>query len=152
LGGLALAVLVHVGALLGINGAERHPWVWGLHMGIFLVFIPAVYTSKAGFKRNGRPTFSELREGVPDWLVALGAVLILYAIANFFLSAAVTEGGQPAMRAGKFVLLNHGKFVREITAGEYAALNTNALRLFSGHWMIFYFMSFAMLKYRKAKP
>lgn len=149
LAGLALALVVHVSALLGVNSADRYPWVWGLHVGIFLVFFPAVITSKADLRRGERPSFRELREGVPDWLVVVGAVFMLYAFANFFLASAGIESGQPVARAGKFVLENHGKLVRELTAGEFEALNASSLRLFSGHWMVFYFMSFVMLKYRK---
>lgn len=148
--GMTLSLVVHVAALLGINASVRYPWVWGLHLGIFVVFVPALYSSKGDFNRQPRLTFSELREGVPDWLVVFGAALFLYAFVNFALFMVASQGGVPAENAGHFVLENHGKFIRDITAAEYAAMKTNDLRGFSGHWMVFYFVSFAMLKFRKA--
>jgi hypothetical protein len=51
-----------------------------------------------------------------------------------------TEGGSPTIQDGKYLLLDHGKLIREITAGEYAAFRANQVRGFSGHWLIFYFV------------
>ncbi len=61
---------------------------------------------------------------------------------NFVLFALNSEGGGPSIRAGKFVLESHGRFIRDLTATEYTAFKANELRGFSGHWLIFYYVPF----------
>jgi hypothetical protein len=50
------------------------------------------------------------------------------------------EGGSPTIRDGQYLLLEHGKLIRELTASEYRALQTNEVRGFSGHWLVFFFV------------
>lgn len=81
-----------------------------------------------------------LRKGVPNWVAVVGIVLFVYAIVNFFLFMLYSEGGSPAVQDGRYVLVSHGKLIRELTASEFTALKANVLRGFSGHWQFFYFV------------
>jgi hypothetical protein len=147
--GLVLSAIAHVCALAGIDVAERVPSVWLLHIGTFLVFFPFVFSSRKVLGK--RPSLADMRALVPGRVYAVGLVIFIYAIINFMLFAAATQGGNPVIEAGQYVLKNHGRLVRELSFAEYEALKANELRGFSGHWLFFYFVPFAYFMFGK-KP
>jgi len=149
--GLVLAAGVHVASLAGIDVSERIPLVWSLHLGVFVVFIPFVFSIRKVVGRQ--PTLSDIRQLVPRRVFLIGAAIGGYAILNFLLFMVATEGGNPSVLAGKYVLENHGHLVREITRAEYTAFRANDLRGFSGHWLVFYFVPFAYFMFaNKPQP
>ena len=145
--GFVLAAATHVFALAGVDVAAHFPFVWLLHVGIFVVFGPYVFSSRKVLGR--RPSLADIRALVPGWVFFAGLAILIYAMVNFALFAAATQGGNPAMEAGKYVLKNHGRFIRELSGAEYEALRANELRGFSGHWLFFYFVPFAYFIFAK---
>lgn len=139
--GFTAAFIVHVASLMGVNVSESFPAIWGLHAGIFLVFFPFVFSSRKVL--GPKPTLAQIRAAFPMWVVVLGGCIFAYALLNFALFATATEAGNPSIADGKYVLLNHGKLIRDLTAVEYSALKANEIRGFSGHWLVFYFVPFA---------
>lgn len=120
--GLLLSIGVHVASLLGLQipGGEL---VWGLHLGIFVVWIPAVLV--ANRVTQGRPQIAYWKivlSGCPLWMRYAGYVLFAYAIANFIWFMTLGEP-QP----------HHGN------GGEAVAIHG-----FSGHWLLFYGAAFAI--------
>ena len=74
---------------------------------------------------------SELAQLLPRWAARLMFVLMGYALVNFFLFMAATEGGSPSqLENGQFVLQNHGKLIRVLTAPEFTAFKANEVRGF----------------------
>lgn len=145
--GFIISLIVHISALLSIDVLTDFPYVWLLHVGIFVVFIPFVFSSR---KTLGvKPKFAEIRAAFPTWVVVVGICICAYAVLNFGLFMVATEGGSPSIRDGKYLLLNHGKLIRELTFAEYTAFRTNEVRGFSGHWLVFYFVPFAYFAFRK---
>jgi hypothetical protein len=138
LAGLILSLTVHVSALFGVDVASRFHGVWFLHAGIFVVFIPFVLFARHDF--GAQPSLMQIGATLPRWVVVIGLIIFVYAIANFLIFMAGTEGGSPTMRDGKYLLLNHGKLIRELTASEYSAFQANVVRGFSGHWLVFFFV------------
>lgn len=147
--GLTLAVIVHVASLAGVDVSERVPFVWVLHVGVFIVFVPFVLSSRKAL--GAKPSLSDVRALMPNWVILVGAAVFAYAIVNFAIFIAAMDGGSPSILEGKYVLQNHGNFIREITQTEYAAFRANELRGFSGHWLVFYFVPFAYFMFAK-KP
>jgi hypothetical protein len=145
--GFVLATVAHVFALAGVNVAEHVPFVWLLHVGIFVVFIPFVFSSRKILGKQ--PSLADMRALVPARVYVVGLAIVIYAIVNFVLFAAATEGGNPAIEAGRYVLQIHGRLVRELSFAEYEALRANELRGFSGHWLFFYFVPFAYFMFGK---
>jgi hypothetical protein len=145
--GFVLAAVAHVFALAGVNVAEHVPFVWLLHVGIFVVFIPFVFSSRKILGKQ--PSLADMRALVPARVYVVGLAIVIYAIVNFVLFAAATEGGNPAIEAGRYVLQIHGRLVRELSFAEYEALRANELRGFSGHWLFFYFVPFAYFLFGK---
>lgn len=144
--GFAASVVVHALALLGKPLQDALPAIWGLHVGIFLVFFPAVFELR---RTSAKGDPFALMRGVPTWAAALVAVLLLYALVNFFASFTGAVAGSPEIRDGQYVLINKGKFIRHLTAEEYVQGRANTLRGFSGHWMLFYAVSAVVLLLRR---
>ena len=82
-------------------------------------------------------------------MTILGAVIFVYAIVNFMLFMVATEGGSPTIQDGKYLLLNHGELIREISLEEYSAFKANEVRGFSGHWLVFYYVAAACFLFWK---
>jgi hypothetical protein len=144
--GLAASVVVHGLSLLGKPLQDAFPAIWGLHVGIFLVFIPAVLELR---NTSDRTDPLALMRGVPPWAAALVGFLFIYAFINFFTSFTGAAAGSPEIRDGQYVLMNKGRFVRALTFDEYVQGRANILRGFSGHWMVFYAVAAVVLLLRR---
>jgi hypothetical protein len=145
--GFIISLIVHISALLGINILTNSPYIWLMHLGIFVVFVPFVFSSRKTL--GAKPKFAEIRAAFPTWVVVVGICIFAYAVLNFALFMMATKGGSPSVQDGQYLLLNHGKLIRELTFVEYTAFRTNEIRGFSGHWLVFYFVPFAYFVFRK---
>ena len=118
LAGLVLSIVVHGLSLFGVR-TPGGGIVWWLHIGIFVIWIPAVLLSQ---KRRGK----DVLDRTPPWMKRVLGLLFAYAIGNFiYFMATAPKKGSPEARQ------------------EPAP--PQVLRGFSGHWMIFYGAGFAML-------
>ena len=116
--GFILSLIAHLLSILGV----RQPGgdiVFFLHMGIFVIWIPAVFLSQG--RRN-----KDILDQIPRWMKYTISVLFVYALLNFayFMTVAPKRGS------------------KEINQHPAPA---KVVRGFSGHWMIFYGAGFAML-------
>jgi hypothetical protein len=123
--GLVLSLLVHVTAIAGI-ASPLGKAAWGLHVGIFAVWIPAVMVSQAQTRDAKRTDFWRVAlRGCPPWMRYMTYGFFGYAFVNFAL----------------FFLGTFGERQDELAT----------LRGFSGHWMAFYSTAMAILySYLKA--
>ena len=120
--GLLTSIWVHVGALLGRRVAPDYFFML-LHVGIFVVFFPAILVARKRVgSTSGKDFWKLVTKGSPDGLRYLLYFFFAYAFVNFaiFLAQASTE-----------------KHSGETTATDW--------RGFSGHWMAFYCASFVIL-------
>jgi hypothetical protein len=120
--GLALSIIFHVEALAGLQGPLGE-YEWVLHVGIFVVWLPAVIVSSqltVDFKR--RDFWKAALRGCPPWMRYMVNGFFAYAALNFiwFLASAPPHGGSGPMPP-------------------------IVVRGFSGHWMVFYSAAMAML-------
>ncbi|MBX7245147.1 MAG: hypothetical protein K1X53_06590 [Candidatus Sumerlaeaceae bacterium] len=101
----------------------------------FLVFGRAVIMGQRIAKAAGiNDAWLIVEKVVPGWLFAVFSTAGIYAIAMFFLSS--FGEGMPTVIAGKTVLSDHGRIVREITETEYWAGQARFVRGFSGMLML----------------
>ena len=122
--GFALSAITHLTALAGqIDTLEAHlpqdilgMFKSAMSIGIFVVWIPAVMIAQR-INNGNRLQFSwkKVLAGCPAWMRNSAYAVFIYAFANFFLG---------------------------IVSGM--AKQQHGLRLFSGHWMIFYGMAFCI--------
>jgi hypothetical protein len=148
LAGFLMSLLVHAAALADIDVSRRVPAVWLLHVGIFVVFVPLVFS----IRRQGTSTSTELLTVLPTWARFTAIVLFGYALINFAVFMFRTQGGNPTIHGGRYLLKSHGRLIREITPVEYAAFRANEVRGFSGHWMLFYFLPFSYFLAARKEP
>jgi hypothetical protein len=121
--GLVLSLWVHIGALLGQRVAPLE-FFWGLHIGIFVVWFPAVFAAQRLVGTTRRKDFWKLvLKGSPDWMRYMVYGFFSYAFVNFLL------------------------FMMQAPTGKGGGTNPPAVvwRGFSGHWMVFYSAAFAIL-------
>jgi hypothetical protein len=114
--GFVLSVTAHLAALFGLPQPLGDA-VMGLHIGIFVVWLPAVMVGNQLVKDFQQKDFwkAALR-GCPPWMRGLTFAVFVYAVLNFFMFIALA----PARVKGQ------------------KADTRSDVRGFSGHWMAFY--------------
>lgn len=124
--GLALSILSHLAALLGQPG-PLGDYSWVLHVGIFVVWIPAVLVSQRLTSGVARKDFwkAALR-ATPPWMKYMVYGFFGYAVLNFaiFITQVPSKGG---------------------SGGVSGPMPPSVVRGFSGHWMAFYAAAMAIL-------
>lgn len=120
--GLLLSLAAHIGALLGL---DIPPEAMGLHMGIFVVWIPAVIMANSSLTKNAarKDYWKIVLRGAPTWMRYMTFGFFIYAFVNFIVFIALG----PASRGG---------------GGDTPP---SVIRGFSGHWMAFYSAAFSIL-------
>jgi hypothetical protein len=120
--GFILSLWVHIGAVFGAKVAPDYFFVL-LHVGIFVVFFPAILVAQRLVGNTRRSDFWKVAlRDVPPWLRYVVYASFGYAIFNFVLFATKTPAG-----------------------GSGANPPAEVWRGFSGHWMAFYSAAFALL-------
>jgi len=120
--GLVVSLWVHLGAVTGKRVAPGAFFVM-LHVGIFVVWIPAVLVAQRLVGNTNRKDFWKVvLKGAPVWMRYTVYAFFAYAFVNFLLFM----GGAPSSGSG----MNPPPSV---------------WRGFSGHWMVFYSAAFAIL-------
>lgn len=130
--GLVLSIWVHVGALFGRQVAPES-FFWGLHVGIFVVFFPAILVAQKRVGSTNRKDFwKAITKGSPDGLRYLLYLLLAYTSIIFFVSFFEAPPGT-------------------VPKGQSPAIQW---RDFSAIWMVFYCASFAILSsaLRSSRP
>ena len=120
--GLIVSLWVHLGAVMGQRVAPE-AFFWMLHMGIFVVWVPAVLVAQRLVGNVNRKDFWKVvLKGSPDWMRYMVYAFLGYAIANFLLFMVKAPNGDGG-----------GNPPAEVWRG------------FSGHWMAFYSAALAIL-------
>jgi hypothetical protein len=150
--GWSLAITFHLLALLDVDVETHFPFVWLLHVGIFVVWLPAVLKLRKMKESegvnmgtfNGLSIFKPIMATTPKWILMLAGAGFVYAGINFTLFI-FSQHGTPSVRDGQYILHNHGHIIKVLTAAEYAHYKANEVRGFSGHWIAFYGIAAAVL-------
>ena len=150
--GLILSLTAHLATFVGIDPMQVCPWVWFLHMGIFVVWIPVVFLSNRCTKDQRKKDHLQVAmQNSPAWMQKLVGPLFTYVLFNFFFTIFFLQGGYtPRQVNGQFSLTDHGKLVRNITQAEYHRQQAYQVRAFSGHWILFYALA-SLVLYPTAK-
>jgi hypothetical protein len=146
--GLVLGLIVHLSTFADVSPFDVFPPVVGLHIGIFVVFIPALlYSNRTKTSGPGGDALI-----MPRPMIALMVASFIYAMVNFAIFIVrMHEGGPHRETDGTFAVKTHGRFVRALDEAEYHQLRRYEARGASGHWMLFYSWSLAFLAYPQRK-
>ncbi len=149
--GWIIGLTAHLLSVADIDVTSRVPFIWVLHVGIFVVWLPVVLKLKddkelkeyknTSFVNRLNPFsfYKIIFKNAPSWMSVLAIICFYYAIVNFILFILDADAlGGANIRDGKYVLENRGKFIRNITEEEYHHAKAAMLRGFSGHWLVFY--------------
>jgi len=118
--GLVVSLWVHLGAVMGRSVS---PLFWILHVGIFVVWLPAVLVAQRLVGNVNRKDFWKvILKGSPDWMRYMVYTFFTYALVNFLLFMGKAPSGGSGMNPPASVW-----------------------RGFSGHWMAFYSAALAVL-------
>ena len=155
--GWTLGLIVHLLSIADYNAADKVPFIWLLHVGIFIVWLPAVlmltknkelkaFRQLGSLKQLNPIVASKIFFGqTPTWLTIIAVAGFFYAIINFVLFMTTSQMGVPDFKNGQYILHNHGKLIKTLSEGEYYHYKTNEVRFFSGHWLLFYGLAAAVL-------
>jgi hypothetical protein len=143
--GFFSSLFVHLTTFFGIDPSKHVPWFWGLHLGIFVVFIPMLFVQGLTPRKD---FWSKIFAAMPRWARYTTKAFFAYALINFALFFFLSRGGVPDVRDGKYVLHNHGQVIRELSEDEYELQKAYVVRGFSGHWMVFYLVPALVFWYR----
>jgi len=120
--GLICSLFVHLGSLTGHLEAPTSVFVL-LHMGIFVVWFPAVLMTQRGISSSkGKDFWRVALRGAPEWM--------RYVVYGFF----------------GYAMVNFLFFFQSPVSGKNSGTNPPDLawRGFSGHWMAFYSTALAL--------
>jgi len=121
--GFLASLVAHLLALAGVlppGGIS----VFGLHIGVFVVWLPAVLVSiRLNQGQRTRASWKHILAGCPTWMRYTAMGLFGYAFLNFFIAFGQTTAGQ----------------------ASGSDLSPATIRGFSGHWMLFYGLAFSIL-------
>ena len=138
--GLLLSIAVDAAALSGIDVESAVPHVWMIQVGLFVVWVPLVFSTQ----RQGIDV-KQIKKTTPRWLIILGILLSAYFGVGIVQRAQWMFEGNPEIRNGKYVLAGYSG-VREITAAQYRAAKIDEFRFSSSGWMEFYFIYFGFAR------
>jgi len=90
------------------------------YLGLFIREYPA----------SSSPTFffQGFSRGLPDWVAPCCWFLDVVGVFLFLVAVFHLGAGVPEFRQGIYVIVDHGKILREITAEEYGVLQNNLFR------------------------
>jgi hypothetical protein len=135
--GLSASTAAFIGSFLGLTLDKMGKWMFLLHGGIFLLFLPMVAIEYPAIRAN---VFfgQEFERGKPRWVISgINASFILFVII-FVLFLVLSRAASPEIQNGQYVLNNHGDIIRVLSENEYLRLKGWELRMFASGWMCFY--------------
>ncbi len=146
--GFVVALFIHLLTVLGVNYFAEHNATFVLHFLIFIPFIGMIIHSREGTSTAGKTAyFKDLLKGIPKPMKALAIGVFIYAGINFMYSVTLLSEGSPVIQDGNLVLLDHGRYVRELSESEFFELKRAGLRAFSGHWLVFFLVPALYFRY-----
>jgi len=143
--GLLISITANVSTYFGVEPMQRWPYIWLLHLGVFVVFIPALTVQNhRGKERPFR--WRDVFSGVPAWIRWMLVGLIIYAPVSALPFVIFFGGGGPSKEPdGTYAMTSHGRILRTLTVDEYHRAIGYEFRCMSCWWIIFYSISLAML-------
>jgi len=143
--GWTIALIVFVISFFGINLSNTIPCVWLLHVGVFIVFAPAIYFAKDNprvliYEDNDEGiSLTPFFKNAPILILAMIFLSIIFAIYGF-MSSSISNNGNLEFVNGNYILKNE-EIIKSITVTEYNKLKAGVWKSFSGMWLIFYSIS-----------
>jgi len=143
--GLLISVAANVSTFFGVEPMHRWPYLWLLHLGIFVVFIPAISVQVQN--GNKKPfQWGDVVGILPAWMRWMLVLTVIYAPVSALAFAIVCGGGGPSKEPdGTYAMSSHGRILRTLTADEFHRASGYEFRFMSSWWIMFYSISLVLL-------
>lgn len=142
--GLIASIVAHTATFCGVNPQKVFPPIWGLHVLIFVIWVPVVFMLAKRFPKGTHARLKDMAPKAPAWMRGVCGVFFAYALFNLvFTMLILSEGKHVGIVDGKKVL--RGKISRVLSDDEYERYQAYEVRGFSGHWLFFYAMGTTVL-------
>lgn len=141
--GFAVVLSFHVASFVPESG------VLTKHIGYTAVFVilgcvaPSflMFISDAGGTLKDLSSFNALGKRISSGYISILGLLFFYTPLIFLVSLSASEFAVPTYSDGMYSLMNHGKFIREITQAEYFVFERLHVRAMSSGLLLFTFLS-----------
>jgi hypothetical protein len=138
--GLLISLAVNIATFFGVDARDRFPHLMILHLAAILCLVPLtivlLINRAAGPRKFGMDV--ALQTALPRPLKFLPILLILYAVCTII---ANHEDGYPQRQPdASYVVANHGKIIRPITAEEFQRITIHEIQSASAVWIGFFSM------------
>jgi hypothetical protein len=143
---LLLSAAIDVWTYFERNPDELWPSIWLLHLGIFVVLIPAAMflPAKAAAKNVGWRDVMKSPPRALRWLTVWLVAYALFSVAAF--EQATGGAGGPTHEAdGSYAITSHGRVIRVIDEKEYRHARACETRSFTAWWMAGYSFTLTLL-------
>ncbi len=134
--GVGASLLVHLATFFERDLSQPLPWVWALHVGVFVLWFPMVFMASAEQRRHA--WWKVFSPPILLRVLIVLALLVYNAVTFDSISSTKFEGVALGRIDGRPALHNHGEVVRSLTEKEYRHLHVYELRGFSSMWLLFY--------------
>lgn len=144
--GFMFSAVAHIAAIFGTDMGRIFPPIWLFHLGVFVVWFPAVLVMSASNTRSSENNVWKVAfKHAPLWMRILCFALFPYALFNFMYMMDKDPGRSRTTRNGNDVgIVEH---VDKSDEGKYKQASQEGIqtRMFSGHWIIFYLVGWTVL-------
>ena len=148
-----ISISTNLISVIGIDVSQYFPYIWILHIGMIVISFPTILYAKNNpietdqdnsFFNSGIPLIPYFKKS-PTWLNTIVIAGFTYAVLSFIITKN-SYIGTPEIDNGKYILSEHGQFIKNITEMEFHKLKANELIGFSGIWISFYGLEYLLLK------
>ncbi len=149
--GLLLGAWAHAVAVSGRALHLEHPWLFSLHLLMFITFAPGLVLRILSARRNMNADALQTQRlagilaGIPLALRILVGALLVYAAVNFLIAGVNLPNGSVEANNGAYNIRLRTGEIEPIDRAAYLKIQASQLRAFSGHWLLFFAASIALL-------
>jgi hypothetical protein len=147
--GFAVSLVVNVASASRLDVSSRFPYIWILHVGMFVVCIPFVLVAHKEW--GAKSSFAAIVSGFPLWARVVVVAAFAYAVVNVLLFAVLYNGNADILN-GEYVLSSHGRVLAHLTEAQYHLHKAIEIRGFSALWLLFYLLPCLYFSFRRERP
>ena len=154
--GFIFNFLTHFLTYFGLNLQKNIPYIQIINLGFSIIFLLSLFDTggyKGKYKGDDNDNLDMFLKGIkslPRWMKVSCVITFIYSSINIAIISGLIPDGVPLLINGKYELIKKNKVSINIDLVEYIKIKTYEMRISSGQWMSFYFISATVL-YSKIK-
>ena len=154
--GFIFSFLTHFLTCFGINLQKHIPSIQIINIGFSIVFLLSLFDTggyKGKYKGDDNDNLDIFLKGIkslPRWMKVSCVIIFIYSSINTAIISGLIPQGVALLINGKYELINGHKELIYLDLKEYVKIKIYEMRISSGLWMSFYFIS-ATILYSKIK-